>query len=312
LDFTCLVQRTEGHEYDVDHGKLDDQWTWFIRSNRDGINYALLVVSDDGSIPTEDEWWNLIPHRDEVMLDGMSLNAGAITLSLRIGGLPVIEVHPQGLPAYRVELPDAAYSLYVQNRLEFASGKIHLRYESMNRPAQLRQLELASGTQVVLKETKVLGVFNADDYVSSRLWATSADGTHVPISMVVKRDHVGETTPLYLYGYGAYGSSIDPWFSHARLSLLDRGMAFAIAHVRGGGELGEAWYRNGRKEHKENTFSDFISCAEHLIAEDLTTSKQLAISGGSAGGGRAARQGVRSNFLRRQRAAHGRSDPART
>ena len=282
--FACLAPRVEGHEYDVDHGKLDDQWTWFIRSNRDGINFALFQAADNGSVPTEDQWHNLIAHDDAVMLDGVTLNARAMTLSLRIGGLPVIDVHPQDLPTYRVELPDAAYSLYVQNSLEFDSDKIRLRCDALNRPAQVRQLELASGAQQVLKETPVLGVFNADDYVSQRLWATSADGTQVPISLVVKRDQVGQPTPLYLYGYGAYGSSLDPWFSHARLSLLDRGVAFAIAHVRGGGELGEAWYRAGKQEHKQNTFSDFIACAEHLIAEGLTTSKQLAISGGSAGG----------------------------
>ena len=282
--FACLAPRVEGHEYDVDHGKLDDQWTWFIRSNRDGINYALFQAPDNGSVPSEEQWHNLIAHDDAVMLDGVTLNARAMTLSLRIGGLPVIDVHPQGLPSYRVELPDAAYSLYVQNSLEFDSDKIRLRYEALNRPAQVRQLELASGAQQVLKETPVLGEFNADDYVSQRLWATSADGTQVPISLVVKRDQVGQPTPLYLYGYGAYGSSLDPWFSHARLSLLDRGVAFAIAHVRGGGELGEAWYRAGKQEHKQNTFSDFIACAEHLIAQGLTTSKQLAISGGSAGG----------------------------
>lgn len=282
--FACLAPRVEGHEYDVDHGKLDEQWTWFIRSNRDGINFALFQAADNASVPSEDQWQNLIAHDDAVMLDGVTLNARAMTLSLRIGGLPVIDVHPQGLPSYRVELPDAAYSLYVQNSLEFDSDKIRLRYEALNRPAQVRQLELASGVQHVLKETPVLGVFNADDYVSQRLWATSADGTQVPISLVVRRDQVGRPTPLYLYGYGAYGSSLDPWFSHARLSLLDRGVAFAIAHVRGGGELGEAWYRAGKQEHKQNTFSDFIACAEHLIAQGLTTSKQLAISGGSAGG----------------------------
>ncbi|MBN0976502.1 S9 family peptidase [Pseudomonas sp. SDM007_2] len=282
--FACLAPRVEGHEYDVDHGKLDDQWTWFIRSNRDGINFALFQAADNGSVPSQEQWHNLIAHDDAVMLDGVTLNARAMTLSLRIGGLPVIDVHPQGLPSYRVELPDAAYSLYVQNSLEFDSDKIRLRYEALNRPAQVRQLELASGAQQVLKQTPVLGEFNADDYVSQRLWATSADGTQVPISLVVKRDQVGQPTPLYLYGYGAYGSSLDPWFSHARLSLLDRGVAFAIAHVRGGGELGEAWYRAGKQEHKQNTFSDFIACAEHLIAQGLTTSKQLAISGGSAGG----------------------------
>ncbi|QIB04496.1 S9 family peptidase [Pseudomonas fluorescens] len=282
--FTCLAPRREDHEYDVDHGLLDGQWTWLIRSNRDGINFALYQAADTGIAPTEADWQNLIPHSDTVMIDGLSLNAGAMTLSLREGGLPIIEVHPQGLPAYRVQLPDAAYSLHVQNSLEFISDRIRLRYEALNRPAQIRQLDLASGEQVVLKQTPVLGPFDADAYVSQRLWATAPDGTQVPISLVVKREALGRPVPLYLYGYGAYGESLDPWFSHARLSLLDRGVAFAIAHVRGGGELGEAWYRAGKQEHKHNTFSDFIACAEHLIANGFTTAGQLAISGGSAGG----------------------------
>jgi len=235
-------------------------------------------------VPTRDRWQPLIGHRDDVMLEGVTLNAQAFTLSLREGGLPIIEVHPQGLASYRVQLPDAAYSLHVSDSLEFVSPRIRLRYEALNRPAQVRQLSLADGEQKVLKETPVLGVFNADDYVSQRLWATATDGTRIPISLVAKRSAMGQPTPLYLYGYGAYGESLDPWFSHARLSLLERGVAFAITHVRGGGELGEAWYRAGKQEHKANTFSDFIACAEHLIAQGLTTSDQLAISGGSAGG----------------------------
>ncbi|SFP48642.1 oligopeptidase B [Pseudomonas sp. NFPP07] len=282
--FTCLAPRVEHHEYDVDHGLLDGQWTWFIRSNRDGINFALYQAPDQGTVPSQADWQNLIPHSNSVMLEGLSLNSSAMTLSLREGGLPIIEVHPEGLPAYRVQLPDAAYSLHVQNSLEFVSQRIRLRYEALNRPAQIRQLELAGGAQKVLKETPVLGVFDPDAYVSQRLWATAADGTQVPISLVIKREALGRPAPLYLYGYGAYGESLDPWFSHARLSLLERGVAFAIAHVRGGGELGEAWYRAGKQEHKQNTFSDFIACAEHLIAQGLTTSEQLAISGGSAGG----------------------------
>ncbi|MFW9082897.1 S9 family peptidase [Pseudomonas sp. P2757] len=284
LPFTCLAPRVEDHEYDVDHGKLDGEWTWFIRTNRDGINFALYQAADTGIAPTEADWHNLIPHSDTVMLDGVSLNAEAMTLSLREGGLPIIEVHPHGAAPYRVQLPDAAYSLYVQNTLEFDSDRIRLRYEALNRPAQVRQLLLADGEQKVLKETPVLGTFDADAYVSQRLWATAPDGTLVPISLVMKREMVGKAVPLYLYGYGAYGSSLDPWFSHARLSLLDRGMAFAIAHVRGGGELGEAWYRAGKQEHKHNTFSDFIACAEFLILNGITTAPQLAISGGSAGG----------------------------
>lgn len=283
--FTCLAPRSEGHEYYPDHGLLDGVWTWFIRSNQSGINFALYHTAQQTSgVPVRDDWQTLVAHDDKVMLEGVSLNAKGISLSLREGGLPIIEVRPQALPTYRVQLPDAAYSLYVQDTLEFDSDKIRLRYQSLNRPAQVRQLTLASGEQVVLKETPVLGIFDADAYVSQRLWATASDGTQVPISLVVKRELAGQATPLYLYGYGAYGESLDPWFSHARLSLLDRGVAFAIAHLRGGGELGEAWYRNGKQEHKQNTFGDFIACAEHLVAQGLTSAEQLVISGGSAGG----------------------------
>ncbi|QBF25683.1 S9 family peptidase [Pseudomonas tructae] len=281
--FTCLAPRVEDHEYYPDHGQLDGQWRWFIRSNQDGINFALYQADADG-VPTREQWQLLVAHRDTVMLEGLTLNASALTLSLREGGLPIIEVRPQGQPSYRVELPDAAYSLYVQDSLEFVSTRIRLRYQSLNRPAQVRQLELANGAQQVLKQTPVLGPFDPDAYVSQRLWATAADGTQVPISLVQRRADLGKPVPLYLYGYGAYGESLDPWFSHARLSLLDRGVAFAIAHVRGGGELGEAWYRAGKQEHKHNTFGDFIACAEHLIAQGVTCADQLAISGGSAGG----------------------------
>ncbi|MDN7139320.1 S9 family peptidase [Pseudomonas sp. JQ170] len=282
-DFTCLAARVEGHEYFPDHGQLDGQWRWFIRTNQDGINFALYHAGSH-QVPTREQWQLLVAHRDTIMLEGLSLNASALSLSLREGGLPIIEVHPQGLAPYRVELPDAAYSLYVQDSLEFESNRIRLRYQALNRPAQVRQLELASGAQQVLKETPVLGPFDPDEYVSQRLWATAGDGTQVPISLVQRRADLGKPVPLYLYGYGAYGESLDPWFSHARLSLLERGVAFAIAHVRGGGELGEAWYRAGKQEHKTNTFNDFIACAEHLIAQGVTRADQLAISGGSAGG----------------------------
>jgi len=284
-EFHCMAQRQDEHDYDVDHGLLDGQWHWLIRSNQSGINFALYCVNAaTEQTPTREHWRELIAHDPQVMLEGFSLNAGAYVLSLREAGLPVIQVHPAGLPSYRVQLPDAAYSLSVQDTLEFASPLIRLRYEALNRPAQIRQLELASGAQQVLKETVVLGAFDADAYVSQRVWATAPDGTRVPISLVAKREVLGQPAPLYLYGYGAYGECLDPWFSHARLSLLERGFIFAIAHVRGGGELGEAWYRAGKLAHKHNSFSDFIACAEQLIADGYTTSTQLAISGGSAGG----------------------------
>ncbi|WP_332821333.1 S9 family peptidase [Pseudomonas sp.] len=300
--FSCLAPREEGHEYYVDHGKVEGDWAWLIRSNQSGINFALYCVKESSAAaqtPTRERWSELRGHDPQVMLEGVSLNDSALTLSLREGGLPIIEVHARGQQAYRVKLPDVAYSLYVQDTLEFASPVIRLRYEALNRPAQIRQLTLADGAQQVLKETPVLGPFDADDYVSQRLWATAPDGTQVPISLVAKREmliasplplgegpgvRVNKPAPLYLYGYGAYGESLDPWFSHARLSLLERGFVFAIAHVRGGGELGEAWYRAGKLEHKHNSFDDFIACAEHLIASGYTSPAQLAISGGSAGG----------------------------
>jgi len=280
--WTCLAPREENHEYYPDHGLQNGQWHWFVRSNQAGINFALYLAAE--SAPQREHWQELVAHRDEVMLEDISLNAGALTLSLREAGLPIIEVRPQDSTPYRLQLPDAAYSLHVQNTLEFDSPVIRLRYEALNRPAQIRQLQLADGEQKVLKETPVEGPFDADAYESRRIWATAADGTQVPISLVGRRETFGKAAPLYLYGYGAYGHSLDPWFSHARLSLLERGFIFAIAHVRGGGDLGEAWYRAGKLEHKTNTFNDFIACAEKLIADSYTTPQRLAISGGSAGG----------------------------
>ena len=286
-EFRCVAPRQEEHEYHVDHGLLDGEWTWFIRSNQSGINFALYSASE--AAPDREHWRELIAHRDSVMLEDITLNRDAFTLSLREGGLPIVEVHAAGQAPRRVELPDAAYNLYVQDSLEFHSPVIRLRYEALNRPAQIRQLGLLDGAQKVLKETPVEGPFDADAYESRRLWASSVDGVQVPISLVARREVLqgiaaGRPAPLYLYGYGAYGASLDPWFSHARLSLLERGFVFAIAHVRGGGELGEAWYRAGKLANKQNSFSDFIACAEHLCAEGYSTPQQTVISGGSAGG----------------------------
>ncbi len=281
-DWLCLAPREDEHEYFPDHGLFEGQWSWLIRSNQTGMNFALYSAPE--STPQREHWKELVAHRDEVMLEDVSLNADAVTLSLREAGLPVIEVRPRQGAAFRVQLPDAAYSLHVHNSLEFNSPVIRLRYEALNRPAQIRELDLADGTQRVLKETPVEGDFDADAYISQRIWAKAADGTQIPISLVGRREAFGRPAPLYLYGYGAYGHSLDPWFSHARLSLLDRGFVFAIAHVRGGGDLGEAWYRAGKLEHKPNTFSDFIACAEKLVADGFTSAPQLAISGGSAGG----------------------------
>ncbi|GAB3384215.1 S9 family peptidase [Azotobacter armeniacus] len=285
--FVCLAPRQEGHEYYPDHGRIDGDWGWLIRSNQDGINFAVYQARE--ASPGREHWRPRIGHDEARMIEDLGLNAGGFVLSLREQGLPIVEVHPAEATPYRVELPDAAYSLDVQDSLEFDSPVIRLRYEALNRPAQIRQLGLADGAQQVLKETPVEGPFNADDYLSLRLWAEAADGARIPVSLVARRDVLQNEggkrpAPLYLYGYGAYGENLDPWFSHARLSLLERGFIFAIAHVRGGGELGEAWYRAGKLAHKENTFGDFIAVAEQLIAQGFTRADRLMISGGSAGG----------------------------
>uniref|UniRef100_A0A653DXC0 Peptidase S9 n=1 Tax=Pseudomonas marincola TaxID=437900 RepID=A0A653DXC0_9PSED len=172
--FNCVAPREEDHEYEVDHGQLNGQWCWFIRSNQSGINFALYAAEHS---PQRQHWQTVIEHNPQVMLEGVSLNHAAFVLSLREAGLPVVEVHPQELPEYRIQLPDAAYNLYVQDTLEFASSTIRLRYEALNRPAQIRQLTLTNGAQQVLKETPVEGPFDADAYVSQRIRATAADGT---------------------------------------------------------------------------------------------------------------------------------------
>src|SRR5690606_38320876 len=152
------------------------------------------------------------------------------------------EVMPTAGESYRVEMPDTVYSLHVQGGEEYSSPRIRLRYESLNRPAQIRALELAGGSQQILKQTPVEGPFSPDDYEVRREWAIALDGTRIPISLVRRRAASAAPPPLCPYGYGAYGARMDPWFSQARLSLLDRGWVFAIAHIRGGADMGEAWY----------------------------------------------------------------------
>ena len=280
----CLAARSPEHEYEVDHGWLDGRWQWLIRSNQTGINFALYHAEEHAA--QRPDWQLLRAHDPQVMLEGLTLKRDGYLLSLREQGLQVLELCRSGQVPCRLQMPDAVYSLAIYDSLEFDSPYLRLRYESLQCPAQIRQLHLHDTTQQVLKQTAVLGEFSSEEYASQRLWATAHDGQQIPISLVARREVLAgqQPAPLYLYGYGAYGECLDPWFSHARLSLLQRGFIFAIAHVRGGGELGEAWYRAGKLAHKENSFSDFIHCAEQLIASGLTCPAQLVISGGSAGG----------------------------
>ena len=277
-DWQLLSRRHSGHEYHVDHGPQG----LLIRSNDRGENFALYRA--DPLRPLRPYWELLVDVDPGRTLEDFSVQQHGLVLHYREQGLPRLEVMPTAGESYRVEMPDTVYSLHVQGGEEYSSPRIRLRYESLNRPAQIRALELAGGSQQILKQTPVEGPFSPDDYEVRREWAIAPDGTRIPISLVGRPASMAAPSPLYLYGYGAYGASMDPWFSHARLSLLDRGWVFAIAHIRGGADMGEAWYQNGKLEHKHNTFSDFIACAEHLIEEGYTDSGKLVIAGGSAGG----------------------------
>lgn len=273
----CLAARRSGHEYDADHGEQG----FVIRSNSQGENFGLFAC--DPATPGEPHWQALRAVDDNRTLEGVELQRSALILQYRNAGLIQLEVQANSGPGYLVAMPDAVYSLHVQGGEQYSSPQVRLRYESLNRPAEIRALTLADGSQRVLRTTPVEGQFSPDDYHVERLWAVADDGARIPISLIETANARG-SSPLYLYGYGAYGASMDPWFSHARLSLLQRGWRFAIAHVRGGAEMGEHWYQQGKLEHKENTFSDFIRCAEQLISLGKTDSRQLVIAGGSAGG----------------------------
>lgn len=277
-EWQLMAERSTGHEYHVDHGPDG----LVIRSNDRGDNFALYGA--DPQRPGRSGWQLLRDMDPGRTLEDFSLQEKALVLHYRDQGLVTLEIQPRGGDAYPLRMPDAVYSLRVQGGEDYESDRLRLRYESLNRPAEIRALNLVAGEQTVLKRTPVEGSFNADDYRVQRIWATAPDGTQVPVSLVGRPEAFEAPAPLYLYGYGSYGASMDPWFSHARLSLLDRGWIFAIGHIRGGADMGEAWYLSGKLEHKHNTFTDFIACAEHLLNAGLTASDRLVIAGGSAGG----------------------------
>jgi oligopeptidase B len=276
--WTLLAPREDRHEYHVDHGPQG----LLIRSNDRGENFCLYRC--DPHSPQRENWELLVEQDPLRTLDDFSVQRSGLLLQYRDQGLMTLQVCPTEGNAYPLRMPDAVYSLHVTGGEEYQSPTVRLRYESLNRPAEIRALDIATGEQRVLRQTPVEGPFDPADYEVRREWATAPDGTRIPISLVGRATAFKAPAPLYLYGYGSYGASMDPWFSHARLSLLDRNWVFAIAHVRGGGDMGEAWYQAGKMEHKQNTFIDFIACSEHLIAERITASDRLVIAGGSAGG----------------------------
>lgn len=282
--------REEGVEYHVEHHVAPDgSERLFVLSNRDGaVDFALHVASVDGP----GCWTPLVPHRPGVRLEDVDAFVRHLVLSERSEGLGRLRVVPLGTDgradldgAWTLAPPDPVASVWVGPNPEATTSILRHGTTSLVLPVSDYDTDLDRGQTTLVKRQPVLGGYDPDRFVSARLWATAPDGERVPISVVHRRDVARDgSAPLVLYGYGAYEHSSDPTFSSSRVSLLERGVVFAIAHVRGGGELGRRWYEAGRLRHKQASFTDFIACAEHLVTLEYASPRRLAARGGSAGG----------------------------
>lgn len=275
-----VLPRAQGIEYDVEHRR----GSIFVRINDTGPNFRL--VQTPMPVGPRDEWEELVEHRPHTMLSGVDVFAQAIVVHERRGGLGMLAVLPGDGSRRVIDFPDEVYEIYGGWNPDPAAKELRFLYESPRLPMTNFAYDFETGARTPLKQREVLGGFCPEDYVTRRLHAIGRDGTKIPISLVsrARRESAGSPQPLLLQGYGAYGYPYHTGFSSAQLSLLDRGVAIAIAHVRGGGELGKMWHEAGRMNQKMNTFRDFIDCADHLVEQRLTTRALLAIEGGSAGG----------------------------
>ena len=279
-----FTPRRRGHDYTVDH--VGD--TFYIRTNRDGAtNFRLMACPEDDT--REAAWTDVVPPRDDVLLEDFDLFDDFIAVEERFHGLTRLRVLPRAAggdaDAYTLSFDEPAYVVSLGYNPEPSSTTLRFTYTSLTTPYTVYDQDMRTRERVLRKRTEVLGGFDPADYVTDRLWVPARDGVLVPVSLVYRRGFRRDgTAPLLLYGYGAYGYSIEPRFSSSRLSLLDRGWCFAIAHVRGGQELGRRWYEDGKLLKKKNTFHDFIDCARYLVAEHYTSPEHLYARGGSAGG----------------------------
>jgi len=279
--------RRQGVEYAVEHHRSARHGDrFFVLTNSDGAENFKLMVAPIAS-PGRASWEEVVGHRRDVKLDDVDAFGHYLVLSERADGLERLRVLHLDEPdrSHELTMPDPVYAVAVGANLEFETTTLRFEYTSLVEPPSSYDYDVEARERTLVKRMPVLGGYDPATYTSERLWATAPDGTRVPISLVHRRDVLRDgRAPALLYGYGAYEISIDPSFSSARLSLLERGFVFAIAHVRGGGELGRRWYEDGRLDHKANTFADFIACAEHLVALGYTSPERLVARGGSAGG----------------------------
>jgi oligopeptidase B len=275
-----ILPRQAGHEYDVDH-RAD---LFYIRTNKGAKNFR--VVTAPVADPAEKNWKEFIAHRPAVKIEGLDLFSNYAALSEWENGLQQIEiVNFKDSSRHRIAFPEPVYAAGLAANREFNTSVLRYNYQSLTTPSSVFDYDMSTRKATLLKQQEVPGGFDKANYKTERVFATAADGTKIPMSVVYRRSvKLDGSAPLLLYGYGSYGISIPPTFSASRLALLDRGVVYAIAHIRGGGELGEPWREAGRMMNKINTFTDFIACAEHLVNNKYTSKDRLVIQGGSAGG----------------------------
>ncbi|OIH97289.1 S9 family peptidase [Curtobacterium sp. MCBA15_001] len=288
-EFHVVWPRREGVEYEVEHAIVGGSDRLLVLHNDGAENFELVDVPADDPTSTDDRRV-VVAHHPERRIESVDAFAGHLALEYRSEALPRVAIIPLEGDGYgdaqEIPFDEALFSAGLGGNPEWHQPTLRIGFTSFVTPSEVSDLDLATGEVTVLKRQPVLGGYDPADYVQERDWATAADGTRVPISLVWRRDAVDTDAPapLHLYGYGSYEHSIDPGFSVMRLSLLDRGVVFAVAHVRGGGELGRHWYENGKTLTKKNTFTDFVAVADHLIATGRTTADRLVAEGGSAGG----------------------------
>jgi oligopeptidase B len=278
--FRVIEPRASGHEYDADY--YDGQL--YIRTNRDAKNFK--IVTAPVSDPSEKNWRPFIEHDPNVNVQNISFFAHHAVVSERENGLSYLRViDMRSRASHRIGTDEPDYALSLSANPEFDTATIRFNYQSMVTPSSVYEYDMNTRQRTLLKRQEVLGNYDPGAYEAKRIWAVARDGTKVPVSLVSKRGlSLDGRAPMLLYGYGSYGASLAPTFSSSRLSLLDRGVIYAVAYIRGGGELGETWREQGRMMQKMNTFTDFIDCADFLVKNKYTSSDRLVIQGGSAGG----------------------------
>ncbi len=278
--FTVFQSRMKDVLYDVEHG----EGTFYIRTNLHAKNFKIVTCPDTKTDTSA--WKDYVAHRENVLIQGFDIFKNFVAVSERKDGLTQINlISKKDNSSHNLDFDEPAYTASLASTPNYNTDVVRFNYTSLTTPTSVYDYNMVTKEKKLLKQQEVLGGFNVKDYVTERMFATAKDGTKVPVSIVYKKGFVKDgKAPLLLYAYGSYGYSTDASFSSARLSLLNRGFAFAIAHIRGGEEMGRYWYEDGKLLKKKNTFTDFIDCAEYLLANKFSSKEHLYINGGSAGG----------------------------